>query len=238
MTKKTAVAIGDPQSRSAMETPAKPTSPMEIISKAVEGGTDVEVLNRMFDLYERDQARIARVEFDKAMAKFQGECPSIPKSKKADRYTYAPIEEIMRRIQPALTANGLSVRFDSKFDKDGYMTALCTVGHSGGHKETSEFICPVDKDNKTKINVSQQAGSANAYAKRYALGNALNLTYGDDDDGEAAGTKFVNKIQASEIETLISEKKVNEPLFFKWVGASSYKEIPASWYDRIMREYS
>jgi len=214
------------------------TSPMEIIAQAVERGADVDVLGKMFDLYERDQARISALQFDAAMAKFQADAPAIQRVKEADRYWYAPIEAVMQQIQPALTAHGLSVRFDTKLASDGYLTALCTVAHTGGHKETSEFTCPVDKDNKSKINVSQLQGSANSYAKRYALSNALNIVYVDeDDDGAKAGTKTITADQATEIRDLIKEKKVNEGLFFQWVGADTYEGIPANKYEAIKREY-
>ena len=216
-----------------------PTSVLKIIADSVAGGTtDVAVLEKMFDLYERDEARKAEKLFDEALAEFQGTAKPIRRIKKADRFTYAPIEEIIRTIQGDLSANGLSVRFDTKFDSTGYITAFCTVSHVGGHKERSEFTCPVDKENKQRINVAQQQASANSYARRYALSNALNLVYSDeDDDGGAAGTTFLTTDQAIEIQDLVCEKKVNQEAFFKWVGVDSYESIPASWYARIKREY-
>jgi hypothetical protein len=191
----------------------------------------------MFDLYERNEAREAQKAFDKALAAFQGEAPQIRKSKKADRYYYAPLEEILKKIQPTLTKHGLSVRFDTKM-AEGMITAYCTVAHEAGHKETSEFTCPIDKENKTKINVSQQAGSANSYAKRYALGNALNLSYCDeDDDGQAAGTEYITEEEQANIEALISETGADKKLFLKWAsGASRIDQIPRSWYKACIRE--
>ena len=38
-------------------------SPMQIISSAVERGADIDVLEKMFNLYERDQARLAAMAF-------------------------------------------------------------------------------------------------------------------------------------------------------------------------------
>ena len=225
-----------------------PTSVLNIIATSVAaGGTDVAVLEKMFDLYERDEARKAAKLFDAAMSEFQGTVKPIRRIKKADRFTYAPIEEIIRTIQGDLSANGLSVRFDTKFESDGYITAYCTVSHVGGHKERSEFTCPVDKENKQRINVAQQQASANSYARRYALSNALNLVYSDeDDDGNAAGTQFLTTDQAIEIKEMIIEKHVDEQLFFKWVGVDTtdtklsdcYALIPANWYARIKREYT
>ena len=101
-----------------------------------------------------------------------------------------------------------------------YIIAICHVSHTAGHRESSEFKCPVDRENKTKINVSQQQGSANSYAKRYALANALNLSFGgEDDDGQAAGTEYVNEDEAANIEALLTELDADRVKFLKWCKA-------------------
>ena len=111
--------------------------------------------------------------------------------------------------------------------------------HENGHTEMSEFTCPVDLENKTKINVAQQQGSANSYAKRYALSNALNLSFGgEDDDGTAAAAQYVTPDQATHIRDLVEEKMVDVQLFLKWAGADSFETVPANKYDRIVKEYS
>jgi hypothetical protein len=161
------------------------TTPMQLMQAMIERGTDPDQLEKMLALQERWEAGQARKAFAAAMAHFQANCPTILKSKKADRYNYAPLDEILRTIRPHLESAGLSVVFDTR-TADGLITALCTVTHSDGHSTTSEFSAPIDP--AMKVNDTQKAGSANSYAKRYALCNALNLVGSEfDDDAFSAG---------------------------------------------------
>jgi len=160
------------------------TTPMQLMQAMIERGTDPDQLEKMLALQERWEANQARKSFAAAMAQFQAACPTILKSKKADRYNYAPLDEILRTIRPHLDAAGLSISFNTS-TKDGVITAYCTVTHRDGHSVTSEFSAPVDP--AMKVNDTQKAGSANSYAKRYSLCNALNLVGSEfDDDGYSA----------------------------------------------------
>lgn len=162
--------------------------PLQMLGQAIDRGISVAELGPLMDLIERDQANKARAAFSNAMADFQAHCPTILKSKRADRYNYAPLDEILRTIRPHLESAGLSVRFTTRMDESS-VTAICTVAHRDGHSEQSEFSAPVDK--AMKVNATQQVGSANSYAKRYALCNTLNLVGSEfDDDGVAAGKEL------------------------------------------------
>jgi hypothetical protein len=217
-------------------TDATSATPLQIIADSVAAGnTNVDVLEKMFALYERDEARKASQEFDGAMAKFQGEVPPIPRVKKADRYYFAPYEKVMETIKPYLSKHGLSIRVSTKEHSDGYWTTICTVAHSGGHKETSEFTCPIDRENKTKINAPQQRGSANSYGRRYALSNALNLAFCDeDDDGQQAGTVYLNEEQIATIEALLTEIDADVPKFLRWCRADSVEAIALHKYKTVV----
>ena len=165
------------------------TTPMQLMQAMIEKGTTPEQLEKMLDLQERWEAAQARKSFAAAMAGFQANCPTILKSKKADRYSYAPLDEILRTIRPHLDATGLSISFNTS-TKDAVITAFCTVTHRDGHSVTSEFSAPVDP--AMKVNDTQKAGSANSYAKRYALMNALNLVGSEFDDDGYSAAKPVN----------------------------------------------
>jgi hypothetical protein len=205
--------------------------PMQIISDAINQGTDVQVIEKMFDLWERNEDRMAAKAFDVAMSKFQNEVPPIPRVKRADRYHFAPFEKIMELIRPHLAANDLSVRFSTKYEQEGYITAYCTVAHKDGHKETSEFTCPVPDMKAQKINVAQMQGSANSYSKRYALANALNLAFVDeDDDGVAAAIEYISKEQVANLEALIEEVDADKAAFLKWAKSESLDVIPVAKY--------
>jgi hypothetical protein len=194
------------------------TTPMQLLQAAVANNVDAAQLEKLMDLQERWEAGQARKAFAGAMANFQANCPTILKSKKADRYNYAPLDEILRTIRPHLDAAGLSVVFNTSM-KDAVITAYCTVQHIDGHSVTSEFSAPVDP--AMKVNETQRAGSANSYAKRYALCNALNLVGSEfDDDAFSAAHQPAIEMATDEQLATIEEYRETEQIpdvTLKWL---------------------
>jgi hypothetical protein len=175
--------------------------PMQMLGAALDRGMSVADLGPLMDLVERHEANKAKKEFDAAMAKFQAECPIIKKTGVAKvktkaggswSYPYPKFGVIMRTIRPHLTAAGLSVRFNTE-TTGAVITSACTVAHVSGHSEVSYFAAPVDES--MRVNDTQKMGSANSYAKRYNVGNALNLAFEDDDDGHSAGPPILDDEQ-------------------------------------------
>ena len=156
------------------------TDPMQMLGAALDRGMSVADLGPLMDLVERDRANKATTAFMGAVADFQAACPTIKKTKRADRYVYAPLDQVLRTIRPHLQSSGLSVRFDTEMTGDSIITAICTVSHRDGHCEVSRFAAPVDSE--MRVNDTQKVGSANSYARRYALMNALNLVASNEDD--------------------------------------------------------
>lgn len=169
---------------------AQEPNPLQMLSQALDAGHDVTKLERLFDLAERYEAKRARAEFASALADFQAECPPIRETKLATvvtkdggsySYSYADLDQIMRTVRPYLGKHGLSVRYDAEISDDAKrIKSTCYVMHRGGHQETTTFVVPVDE--AMKVNDSQKMGSANSYACRYNVVNALALTTGEDDD--------------------------------------------------------
>jgi len=213
-------------------------TPMQLISQVVENPDfDVDKLDKLMSLQERWEDRQAAKQFNDALSKFQKETPKIVRSKKgAHDIKYAPLDKIMDTIQPVLSAQGLAVRFSTSWDAQGYITAICTISHVSGHSEASEITIPVD--DKMAANSSQKMGSANSYAKRYALSNALNLAFAETDtDGTDLGEK-VTIDQATVIDDLIAEIKLpaaRKKAFLKWAKAKSVEEIPVALYNDAKR---
>lgn len=214
-----------------MSTPAKKVSnlpavntPMDLMSRAIDKGLDADQLEKFMELQERWESNNARKAFTEALADFQARCPTVKKSRQADRYSYAPLDEILRTIRPHLDAAGLSVRFDTETTEHG-IKALCTVSHRDGHSETSHFSAPVDS--QMRVNETQKMGSANSYAKRYALMNALNLVASEyDDDGYMAGVEFISDEEAATIRDYIESLEIDEPAFLKYLSVAAVDEIP------------
>jgi len=200
--------------------------PLQMLGAAIERGMSVSDLGPLMDLVERDQANKARVSFMSAMAEFQANCPTIKKSSKGHNSNFAGLDEIFVTIRPHLAASGLAVRFDSETG-DGKQTAICYVSHRDGHVEQSRFTCPIDS--KMAANDSQKAGSANSYARRYALNNALNLVGSNfDDDGESAGAAFIDDKTVKRLIKELDDLNVDKIRFCKFMSIDSIAEMPES----------
>ena len=160
-----------------------------ILMRAVESGADISALERLIALREKIQAEEAQRAYFAALSQFQAKCPPIPKRREVRdrsggvRYRYANLEDIVSTIAPHLEQCGLSFTIKTEMNPEG-LKAICEIHHVMGHKEVSTFWVPIDED--SYMNDAQKAGSANSYAKRYALMNALGILTADDDDDAAA----------------------------------------------------
>lgn len=188
-------------------------TPELLIAQAIDKGVPVETMERLMNMRRELKAEQANEAYNVAMAKFQSECPVIVKNKsvknkdgKSVRYSYAPLEEIVKQIKDTIKNNGFSYRIDSQVE-DQWVTAICKITHEMGHSETSTFKVPVDKD--SFMSQPQKFASALTFAKRYAFCEALGiLTADDDDDANHAAQEDAKKDKTQkEFEILLGSLK-------------------------------
>lgn len=158
-------------------------NPNSLMALAIREKSPVEALERLISMRREWKAEQAKEAFDRAMAQFQSECPTIKKTKDVaygnTRYSYAPLEDIVRQVQSLLSDNGFSYTFDTA-QNGSVMTIFCKAKHTLGHSEMSKF--EIDVDTTTKMNKSQQYASTLTYGKRYAFCNAFGILTGDSDN--------------------------------------------------------
>lgn len=171
-----------------------PTPPQEnkaigLIETAIKEKVPIDTLERLFALELRFKQENARDSFLTALARFQGECPTIKKTKKVMnkdrvtvRYVYAPLDSIVDQVRTLLAKNGLAYTTNATFDGDK-VTAICTITHNQGHSEASSFQVPIDPE--AYMSMPQKFAAALTFAKRYAFCNALGILSGDEDTDAA-----------------------------------------------------
>lgn len=158
-------------------TAAVQTSPMQLIEMAISANADIDKLERLMDLQDRYEANNARKEFFAAMSKFNAECSTIIKRKKAHNSLYAPLGDIHEQIKPTLVNTGLSFRFEQ--DHSAGITVTCIVTHCSGYSERTSMTAPADTSgSKSPI---QAIASTVTYLQRYTLCSALGITTADED---------------------------------------------------------
>lgn len=162
-----------------------PTQVDSFIEQAIAAKAPVETLERLFKLHKEVQAEQAKSAFTQALADFQGECPKIEKNKKvlnkdgrSVRYQYASLDSIGNQIKETLKKHNLSYSWDVE-KKDNNMLVTVTVTHVLGHSEKSSIEIPIAVDGY--MTEPQKYASAQTYAKRYTLINALGITTADED---------------------------------------------------------
>jgi ERF superfamily len=210
---------------------AKPVTPMEMLSRALEGGAGIEVLEKLMDLQERWEARQARRAFDEAIAAAKAEIKPIVRNREGhNAKKYADFAAIAAAVDPVLSRHGLAYRFrTSQTDK---IAVTCIVTGFGHYEENTLIGLPDATGSKNAI---QAIGSALTYLQRYSLMQALGLAASHDDDGHAAGEgELISTEQLGELSALAQAVGADIPKFCKVLRAESLSKIPASQYEYAM----
>lgn len=150
---------------------------------------DIDKLSKMLDMQERILNRNAEQAFAADFAAMQSELPRIARNgtiviKKDNRVIqttpFAKLEDINDGVRPTLQKYGFGVSF-SIAQAGGMITVTAKLLHRLGHSESTSISLPLDTTG-SKNNV-QGNGSTVSYGKRYAMCALLNISTGDDVDG-------------------------------------------------------
>lgn len=167
-----------------------PSNPIEILATAVMSGRlDVESLKELMALEKDYRAMQAKVEFDKAVAKFAGLKESISHNQKGQAgnavFTYADYPQMVSVITPWLKAAGLSFSHtQDQPEMEGsnvvFVNVRCHLKARSGYSEIAEFPAIPDEKLRSKIAAGQLLQAAITYAKRQTLAMVLGLSTGED----------------------------------------------------------
>lgn len=224
--------------------PQSALTPMDVISRAVAEGRDVEVIEKLMDLQERWEKTQARKAFDEAIAAARLEFKPIAKNRRVGYdaktpgaartdYRHEDLAAIALAVDPILGKHGLSYRWRTSSPVNEPVTVTCIVSHRLGHSE--ENTLSAGRDDSGKKNGIQQIGSTITYLQRYTLKAALGLSASNDDDGRASGDSDdalpLTDAQADKIREMIGASGTNLDAFLKWVKAESVSDIQRGQYN-------
>ena len=111
-------------------------TPMEMLSRALDRGADLTVLEKLMDLQERHEKNQARKAFDAAIAEAKAKIKPVTKNRTGNNQTkYADLSAYAKEIDPVLAEYGLSYRYRS--NQDGIaIRVTCILTHRDGHGES------------------------------------------------------------------------------------------------------
>lgn len=168
-----------------------------MLQAAVQTG-NIELVERMMALHERQLAYEARMAYVAAMAEFKKDPPRIFKEKavsfdskdgkQTTDYKHATLGSVVQAAIKGLAKVGISHAWSTEQLDGGRVAVTCTLTHCLGHKES--VTLDAGKDDSGKKNNIQALGSAITYLQRYTLLAITGLATEDqDDDGHAAGIR-------------------------------------------------
>jgi hypothetical protein len=214
----------------------QPTSIGDVLMAVVQGGVtaaNVDVVERMLALKEREDARQAERAFAEAFAELQKEMPRVKASKPVPgkdgttRYTYAPYEDIMRQAQPLLAAHGFSITFDTDMPDEKRVVATCTLLHRMGHSRANKFACRIGSG-PPHSSEAQGDGAAVTYAKRFALCAALNIVVEGLDTDARLESEFITLDQAEDLRQRCVASRTDCAKFLRLAQVDSFDKIPSN----------
>lgn len=229
----------------AADTAKQPMNLMEFIQHAAtDRNVDVDKLERLVALYERQKADAARIAYFDAMRALKLELPIIERNgrivihekgkEKVDaniiqNTPFARWEDIDKAITPMLDKHGFSLTFRTGIAADGKVTVTAIANHRLGHFEETTVTLPHDSSGSK--NPVQAVASALSYGKRYAATMLLNIrTKGEDDDGNSAGDDSALDEPISDedfawIESMLPRVNRTAEQFCKFLKVDSLKAI-------------
>jgi hypothetical protein len=209
-----------------------------LIEVALDKGTPVESLEKLFALYERMAEQRGVQEFFEAFAAFQAECPPIAKTTVVDyvtktgvrvHYTFAALDEITRTANPLLVKHGFSYSWNSASTGDK-VSVTCVLRHRGGHSIEAVATFPID--GSPAMGAQQKVGGTMKYGQRQSLCQVLGIVTADPEQPEE-DRATISDDQITHLDDLLKDCGPKTPAkFFAMFGVTGLSEIRAIDYAR------
>lgn len=202
------------------------------VSMAKDATIDPARIGALMDLQIKAEDRWAEKEFNAAFARLVPQMPRLVKRgnipKNGGNIKFCTIEDMDAQIRPLYTAEGFTLSFYSKPTTDGIIR-VAKLRHVAGHSETSEMQLPPDTG--PGRNQVQSLGSSMSYADRYLTRGVFNLIMiGEDNDGNGAPVKPIDKVQIKALGDLMHEMSFTEKQteqFYLFMGSTVGNPIKA-----------
>jgi hypothetical protein len=207
-------------------------TPMEMLSRAVETGASLEMVEKLMTLQERWDASQARKAFDKAIAAAKAKITPIQRNAKGHNdKRYADFAAIAKVVDPILSEHGLSYRFRTA--QSDRISVTCILSHEAGHSEETTLTGPADTSGSK--NAIQAIGSTLTYLQRYSLVQMLGLAAAADDDGKAgADGGTISLEQVEELVALADDVGADKEAFCRYFKVGGFADITTKDFPRAV----
>lgn len=204
------------------------------LSQASPEKLNLESMDKLFAMRDKELTRIANQEFAEAFASMLPELPIIDeKGGIRDRAgnvqsTYAKWADVNEAIKPVLSRHGFSLSFRSPQQSASSVTVTGLLRHRGGATDETTLTLPMEVSGSK--NPVQAVGSTLSYAKRYTAGMLLNLTSRhsteDDTDG-VVETGPISNDQLIQLLDLMKTTATTSKFFCNFYAIDNEDQLPA-----------
>ena len=224
---------------------------------------DVDKIEKMYQLYNAEAARLAELEFSKDLIAMQGDITPIAtdasfvessnsNNGNAKSPRYLSYEKMVAVTKPILTKHGFSLHHEEKTEIlgqgqakngtvifNGLVTVTAFLRHKTGKFLTTSLTIPFDFSGSKNSNTAQAQGSAVSYGRRYTMAGLLKIaTY--DDDANFNRTNELVKLMPAQARTIAeiynglpADKKAAFDNLLTNNGLSQITDIPKNGYNFV-----
>ena len=198
---------------------------LAVIQQMVTSGNfDVSVARELLDMQKDFMRHQAIINYNNDFSLMSKEIPVIAKSKKAHNTSYAPLEDIVKVVQPILSKYGFSVSFTTEQQGLEAVTVNCILQHKDGHSTSTALMLPTKAVNNS-MNAMQAIGAAISYGKRYTICGILNIATAQDDDNNG----FAVNAKTESAKRPLSDERLEKAIAQVNDGKLTIEQITASY---------
>lgn len=219
----------------------QPSMTDQLLTLAVDKDLDMDKLERLIEMKDREEEKTARSLFNVAMATVQKDIQPIIADAENDHTgsTYAKLCTIVSTLAPIYTEQGFSVSYGQaecsshKLVEDGWFRTTAELSHAGGFSKQYFVDLPADirgsagTINKTLIHGTK---STITYARGILMGLMFNFTTSMDVDTD--GNRLTDTITDEQAATMrdhlsvFDDPAAAEKDLVSWLKVSSLEDIP------------
>jgi len=226
---------------------AEAQSPMAMMIQAKQAGFSMEEIKEMMDLQDRDDKRIAKKAFDKAMAEFKRNPPKVIKDLINNQYnsSYSSIGNTVSTVNEAMGPFGLNARWEYPEPSSADMLKVtCILSHELGHEVSVTLEGPIDTEGKKNKMQGRKSGRTYLKLETYEAVTGIASVAGNvDDDGNSTAPPPVPPIteaQANKIYAMLDENELDKEIFVGWINkavkVAHVEDIPNTFFDRVIKK--
>ncbi|WP_375702205.1 ERF family protein [Bartonella sp. AA89HNZF] len=196
-----------------------------ILNKALDSDVDMDRLERLLELREKEIERQERQNFVRDLSTIQVEYKNIEQNaiNTHTKSLYTTLDKYIDAIKEPLAKHHFALFSRIKDQSSNDITVEMTLKHISGNEISTQGTFPIDATGSK--NNTQAVGSTISYARRYLLGMLLNVARKEDDTDGITLLAGISSEQMNEIKELIKKTQSEESRLLSFIGVKNLKDM-------------